>query len=296
MRSESWRVGFAEADITPENNEAFLSGFGRPRLATGKLAPLVTQALVLEDANERRAVLVTADVTGFDRTTVDAVRYRLERDFAIEPAAVMLAASHTHFGPGVQLQNQWFCGMASPWYMARFEQMICDTVGRAVRDLSRAKLRYTAADTAIGCNRRVHDATGHVKTGMAPNLDGCYDRHTPVWLAQRRGPKSDIVVVGHACHPTSVGVLDKWSPDYPGAMRRALTRKRGVHGMFVMGAGGAAKVCHVDRQTGETVFTADPRHSAAAGRKLAQAALVQLDEGELTELPPTLSCAVASGR
>ncbi|MBT6628893.1 MAG: hypothetical protein HOB49_17905, partial [Gemmatimonadetes bacterium] len=108
MRNDSWRVGFAETDITPANNEAFLSGFGRPRFATGKLAPLVTQALALEDADGRRAVLVTADVTGFARTTVDSLRYRLERDFAIEPAAVMLAASHTHFGPGVQLQNQWF--------------------------------------------------------------------------------------------------------------------------------------------------------------------------------------------
>src|SRR5262245_49086550 len=54
-----WRVGYAEADITPAAGEAMLAGFGQPRQVAGTLAPLRAQALAFEDAQGRRALLFT---------------------------------------------------------------------------------------------------------------------------------------------------------------------------------------------------------------------------------------------
>lgn len=286
----TWRVGFAETEITPGNNHAFMSGFGQERYATGKLAPLMAQALVLEDARKRRSIIIAADVAGFERTGIEAMRFRMQRDYRVKPQSVMFCASHTHWGPGIQLQMQFYCGAISPWYTVRLEKMIHETVGRAIKNLSAAQLRYGAADTAIGCNRRVPGKNGRVPHGMRPNPAGHYDRHTPVFHVKRRGRKHDIVLVSHACHPTSTGIFDKWTPDYPGHMRDAIEKHSGAKGMFAMGCGGAAKVCTTDRKTGETVFVADVAGSRRAGRNLAKAVLNVVDNGDMIDLPAQLTC------
>src|SRR5437667_6074859 len=74
--TSGWKVGYAEADITPAPGEAMLAGFGQPRQVTGTLAPLRAQALAFEDGNGRRALLITADVLGFGRASVDVLRRR----------------------------------------------------------------------------------------------------------------------------------------------------------------------------------------------------------------------------
>src|SRR5213593_2483293 len=69
-----WRVGYAEADITPASGEAMLAGFGQPRQVSGTLSPLRAQALAFEDGSGHRALLFTADVLGFGRASVDFLR------------------------------------------------------------------------------------------------------------------------------------------------------------------------------------------------------------------------------
>lgn len=92
-----WRVGFAEADITPAAGEAvMLAGFGTPRVVTGVESPLRAQAVAIEDERGRRVLLFAADVLGFGRTTVDAVRFKLHERHGIPPEAVCFSASHTH--------------------------------------------------------------------------------------------------------------------------------------------------------------------------------------------------------
>jgi hypothetical protein len=291
----SWRAGFAETDMTPANHESFLCAYGMERYATGRIGPLKVQALALEDARKRRSLIVTGDVSGFERTAVDAMRFRFERDYAVKPQSVMFCASHTHFGPGVQLRMLPYCGVANPWYVARFEKMIHATVGRALEDLSAAQVNYGAADTAIGCNRRLPNKTGRVPLGMRPNPDGHYDRHTPVFHVKRRGRKHDIILVSHACHPTSTGVYDKWSPDYPGHMRDEIEKQTGAKGMFAQGCGGDAKVCKVDRKNGETVFVADKAGCRRAGLALAKTALAIVNGGDMIALPAQLVCREKAG-
>lgn len=284
----AWRAGFAETDVTPANHEAFLCAFARERYATGRIAPLLVQALVLEDARKRRALILCGDVSGFERTAVDAMRFRLHRDYGIKPDAAMFCASHTHWGPCVQLRMLPYCGVANPWYVARFEQMIHETVGRALKDLGSAEIRYGAADTAIGCNRRLPGKAGRVPLGMRPNPNGHYDRHTPVVHVRRRGRKPDVILASHACHPTSTGVYDKWAPDYPGHMRAAIESQTGAKGMFAMGCGGDAKVCKVDPSTGQTVFVFDRADSRRAGRALARAVLAVIDADGMINVPSQL--------
>lgn len=292
--ASGWKAGFAEADITPAIGEAMISGFGRERLVTGTLAPLRAQVLALEDAAGRRAVLVTADVLGFGRLSVEALRRRIGETLDVPPSAVCLAASHTHWGPAINERVNFSLGPPAPWYIARLERTILDLAGRACGDLAPAELSYGSCSTRIGMCRRTLDDKGNVL--WRPNPTGSYDDHTPVLRIVRQGTPSEILVVGHACHPTSSGTMNRWSPDYPGAMRDRLEQDRaGCRAMFVMGCGGDAKVVVKNPKTGAPEFANTPEASAAAGERLAAAVRERLEGEPLHPLAAELETRIVTG-
>src|SRR5438046_1111819 len=97
-----WRAGVARVNITPEL-PIWLSGYGgRNKPAAEKLDDLWAKALVLEDAKQHRAVIVTIDLVGIDRELSQAVCRRLEEQFKLPRATVALCTSHTHSGPVIR--------------------------------------------------------------------------------------------------------------------------------------------------------------------------------------------------
>jgi hypothetical protein len=178
--------------------------------------------------------------------------------------------------------------------MSHLEEKILLGVRQALENASAATLEYGALDyRGIGCNRRLPENNG---IAMKPNPEGSFDGHTPVLRVRRASSPRQIIVVGHACHPTSSGPIGKWSPGYPGAMRDALEeRAADTQAMFVQGCGADAKVVRRNSETGAPVFVADPEGAAAAGRKLAVAVRDLLQNGNLTSIPASLACALKSG-
>src|SRR5262245_57280264 len=81
----------------------WMSGYAaRKKPAEGKLTDLWAKALVLEDPRGTRAVLVTLDLVGIDRTLSVAVCNELKKKHGLPREAVLLASSHTHSGPVVR--------------------------------------------------------------------------------------------------------------------------------------------------------------------------------------------------
>lgn len=215
-----WQVGFAAADITPSPGQAMMAGFGRERYAQGDLAPLLSQVLVLRDQDGRTAVLAAADVLGFDDRSVEAMRYKIEALHGIPAKAVCFAASHTHWGPAINYRTNFGIGGLNVWYLARLEETLLRLVAEALDNLAPARIEYGSCEVQIGMCRRLPNEQGKIGWGVHPA--GSYDKHTPVLHVRRERSPRQVVVVGHACHPTSTGLVGKWSPDYPGAMRRRL--------------------------------------------------------------------------
>ena len=58
-----WRIGLARAKITPQQPIA-MSGYGQ-RVSDGVLDDLCAKAMVIEDRNQQRVLLVTADLLFF---------------------------------------------------------------------------------------------------------------------------------------------------------------------------------------------------------------------------------------
>ena len=290
-----WSVGYAEAQITPGAGQVQMSGFGRERYAKGSLAPLLTQILALRDREGRTGVLITADIAGFGRVMTEAIRRSTARKHGIPAENVILAASHTHWGPATRFHATFAAGAPNVWYMGFLEDKILGSVDAALEDLSPATIEYGSIDfRGIGCNRRL-PKDGKITWGPYP--EGSFDGHTPILRVGRGKSPNQLLVVGHACHPTSSGTIEKWTPDYPGAMRDYLAAELPeTKALFVQGCGGDAKVVHEDPQSGKLVFSADPKRSKAAGEKLAKAVLGHLEKGRMIPLAGQLTCSLASGQ
>src|SRR5437879_13882324 len=72
-QEKTWQAGVAKTVITPREY-MWMSGYGgRTKPAEGKVHDLWAKALVLEDAQGKRCVLVTMDLVGIDRALSDEV-------------------------------------------------------------------------------------------------------------------------------------------------------------------------------------------------------------------------------
>jgi dienelactone hydrolase len=289
-----WRIGYAEADITPRQGEAMLAGFGQPRQVAGTLGPLRAQALAFEDGQGHRALLFTADVLGFGRASVDVLRRKIDKAYGIQASAICFNASHTHWGPAINHGMNFALGGLDVWYLGRLEETMLSLAGRALSNVAPSRLEYGACEVHIGMCRRLPNERGEI--GWGPNPTGSYDPHTPVLRITRAQSPKQLVLVGHACHPTSTGNTNAWSPDYPGAMRRKLeSTLEDSRALFLQGCGGDAKVVFLNKATGKIEFAADPRQSEIAGEKLAADVLAYLNKGELIFLEPELEAQLVSG-
>ncbi len=290
-----WSVGYAEADITPAPGHAQMSGYGSERYAQGTHAPLLTQAIVLRDTDARTAILITADIAGFERVMTEAIRRDIARKHKVPAENIILAASHTHWGPATQFHATFAAGGPNVWYMAFLEESILAAVDAAMANLAPAGVEYGAIEfRGFACNRRL-PVNG--KIGWGPYAEGSTDPHTPILRVRRYCPPRQIVIVGHACHPTSSGSMQKWSPDYPGAMRDGIASSLAdTKAVFVQGCGADAKVACKDPKSGQLVFAADPNQAREAGEKLARAALAHLETGLMTPVAASFASSVATGQ
>jgi neutral ceramidase len=289
----AWSFGYAEADITPASGKAMMGGFGRERYSKGTLDPLRAQALAIKDSQGKTVLLLTADVLGFGRVSVDAMRWKLHAKHDLPVDAICFSASHTHWGPAINFQTNFAIGGMNVWYIGWLENTLLELAESALSDLSPATISYGECEMRIGMNRRLPSGNGEIR--MAPNPDGSYDAHTPVVRITRAESPKLVVLVGHACHPTSMGSIERWSADYPGAMRDKLEASfDDCRAVFVMGCGGDAKVLAQDAAEGQYAFASAPEQGRAAGIKLANGVMEVLQQS-MDELSPELHTTIVQG-
>ncbi len=93
------RIGWGEADITPDNAKVELAGQYYQRLATGIHSRIKTVALALEK-NDQQAVMISLDVVGIPPSLQDDVRAAVHHAFPeLAPDRIFLNAIHTHNAP-----------------------------------------------------------------------------------------------------------------------------------------------------------------------------------------------------
>ncbi len=244
-RGQSWQVGTARVNITPEQ-PIQMAGYGsRNHPADGKLTELWGKAVVLDDAAGARGVLITLDLVGIHRDTADRICQRLDSEYSLRREQVAINCSHTHTGPAVghnlaplhylmvPLAQQSLLDEYENWLVDRLVSM----VGQAIGDVTPCSLTWGSGLCTVAVNRRNNPAAEVPQRRAAGNLIGPYDHDVPVLAVRDEQGQLKTIVFGYACHATVLSSR-QWSGDYPGFAQLEVERRYpGVNAMFWAGCG-----------------------------------------------------------
>jgi hypothetical protein len=209
-----------------------LAGYSRRggRASTGAHDPVGVRALVLQDADSTVA-LASCDLLIIDEQLFGEVRRRLRAGGLPDDAVLLVAATHTHSGPGAY-GAKFFEKVSMGHFQPEVFDEIAGTISRTILEAAKqpepVRVAYGAAKTE-----------GLVLNRM--EQDGEVDPEISVISLHRAGAQAPLaVIVNFAAHPTSMGSSNfEMSADYPGAVVAELGRRYpGAAVLFFAGAVG----------------------------------------------------------
>jgi len=238
--SSEWKAGVARRIITPQQSMWAAGYAARDHQTDSILHDLWVKVLAIEDAEGSRAVLISADVLGFPKELSDRIRDRLEKEYKLSRAQIILSGTHTHSGPVLEdaLYDIYPLNDRDipiiEHYSGNLENQIVALAGEALSSMEPVRIYAQNGVTRFQVNRRNNDAsTLHAQS----ELKGPSDHAVPVIKVVDQQGDLMAVTFGYACHPT---VLDQyeWSGDYPGFSMIELEKLYpGTTAMFFSGAG-----------------------------------------------------------
>lgn len=244
---EPWKAGAASAVITPDQ-PMWMAGYGgRDKPATGKRTDLFAKALVLEDAEGNRGLILTMDLVGIGRSFSLSLTEALEEAYGFERDEIALATSHTHSGPvvGRNLGPLHYFSVDPEQqkkiddYIIFLKEKLLAVTGDALAGLEPARLQHGSGTCTFAVNRRENkpyaDVPAHREKGL---LKGPVDHDVPVLTVRDKQGDLLAILFGYACHATVLQATE-WNGDYPGYAQAALEeRYPGTVALFWAGCGG----------------------------------------------------------
>lgn len=239
---DSWKAGVAKTKITPPQL-MWMSGYGsRDRPADGTLIDLWAKALVLEDAEGQRALLITLDLVGISGDLSTAICDRIQERHALKRSQIALATSHTHSGPVVGGLTRFIYFLDDQQdrlvdeYVTFFSEQVVAVVDEAMQDIAPATLQHGMGQASIAVNRRNNSEVNVPKLRKDGQLQGPVDHELPVLSVHRDGA-CQAIVFGYACHSTALDIY-QWSGDWPGFAQLEIEKRHpGAIAMFWAGCG-----------------------------------------------------------
>lgn len=285
QHTESWQAGAARINITPDK-PIWQGGYAsREHVSDGKLTELWAKALVIQDANGKKAVFVTMDLIGISKSMSKIIKSRLKNLYDLSDDEVILNTSHTHSGPALVGNLQDIYPMdRKQWddvkqYCDSLENKVVKVIGIAFNKIHPVKIYSGNGVTRFQVNRRNNSEQNMVSLS---ELKGPNDHAVPVLKIVGKNDKLEAVIFGYACHGTVLSGY-KISGDYMGFAQIELEKSYPeAIAMFFQGAAGDQNPL--------------PRRSVALakqyGKELAGAVERVLEE-KMTILTPELKTAYA---
>jgi hypothetical protein len=244
-QAAEWKAGAAKLKITPREH-LWMAGYGsRDKPNEGTLSDLWAKALVLEDGQGHRAVIVSLDLVGIARDLSQAVCAELASKYGLERSQILIACSHTHSGPVVghnlrpthyELRDDHQRQLIDQ-YAVELQRNIVAVVGEAIRSMKASQVFWGDGTAGFAVNRRENKEPDVPKLIAEGKLKGPVDHDVPVLAAKDADGRLTALVVGYACHATVLNGYD-WSADWPGYAQTELEKAHpGCTALFVAGCG-----------------------------------------------------------
>jgi hypothetical protein len=221
--ADDLHAGAAKIDITPPVGFPMWGYAARHDApSVGVRDPLHARVLVLS-VGKTRLALVSLDLgRAPTRASTAAIHKKVKEDADI--GHLFLAASHTHHGPVLELDN--WPNPKKP-YVKELERKLIAAIVQATKDLRPARLG--AASRQLNLNRNRHS--------RLPNKP--VDRELVVVRVEDSAGKIIAHLVQFAAHPVMLDTRErKFSADFPGPMARLVEKETGGVCLFLQGAAG----------------------------------------------------------
>lgn len=283
--TQGWKAGVARVVITPGQSQ-WMAGYSfRTEPSQGKLHDLWAKALFLEDADGRKAVLITTDLLGMTKEITNRICNQLKQKHGLSPAQIMINSSHTHSGPVLQnaLTDIYPSDSMNVKRIVKYtkwlEEKIVNLVSEACRSMEPVRIYSDNGIARFQVNRRINKISTPLEL---TELRGPNDFAVPVIKVENLSGKVKAIAFGYACHATVLSI-NLWSGDYPGFAQIELEKRYpGSTALFFQGAGADQNPL--------------PRRTVALaqqyGRDLASAVECTVNDG-MRELAPQLKTSYA---
>ena len=239
-----WQIGIGKASISPQNG-VWLAGYGKKRVAYGKIHDLWAKVIALKDMNGQRVVMVTTDHMGMSKTIYERLFNTLQQRFKLDRSQFMLTFSHNHCGPCLEddLVDYYPSDQQQKHlvteYTAWMEAQIIAAVDEALGSWQSCELLQGEGKCTFAVNRRDNkEAEVPEMLANGVSLKGAVDHYVPVLAAKAPGGHYLALLFGYACHPTTLD-FNTWCGDYPGFAQINLESSHpGTAAMFFNACGG----------------------------------------------------------
>ena len=271
------KAGVANVNITPPVGVPMSGYAARKGLSQGVHDELYAKALVLDD-DEQRIALVISDLLYLDEDFTESVRRLIEESTGISGQNVMVAVTHTHAGPVGSCLNLMY-RLEDEAVVNRIKGMRSFVEDlRSVLERKIAGAVYIAAqnmvDAGIGVGKGLVHAVGTNRRDPRDPMD------PEVGVIRIEDLESNVkaVLYNFTCHPTVLSAENLlFTADYPGYASRVIEEtKKGVVALFTNGALGDISTRFTRR---EQTF----REAERLGTILAAEVLKTLEQTETTD-------------
>ncbi len=224
-----FKAGIASVVITPDR-PMWMAGYAaRTKPSEGKVHDLYAKALALEDAQGQKLVIVTVDLIGINLEMRHWLEKEVDRRYKLDPAELLINASHTHSGPVLRksadsIYGHSFYGLTPEQlqqcneYSENLQQKLVRLIGKALDKMTPARLACTHGQAGFAMNRRSKSGSSYQ---ISPNPDAPVDHDVPILRID--GPNGELraVLFGYACHNTTLSFY-QFCGDYSGFAQQYL--------------------------------------------------------------------------
>jgi hypothetical protein len=236
-----YKAGTASEVITP-NEPLWLAGYAaRTEPATGKISELNAAALSLQDEAGGWLVIASVDLIAVTKAIADPVYDAVQRQIGLPRERIILAATHTHYGPEFRDDKTLFFNVPAE-YAARLASVRTRIIDALVRVIVAAtknqvpvRLYARRASASFAHNRRREG----VKGGNPSPLD-TLDHDVPILdVVHDSTGLRKAIVFGYACHNTTLPPEDcRYCSDWAGTAKEHLqSAHAGSTAIFITGCG-----------------------------------------------------------
>lgn len=236
------KIGHARNEITPPLGVP-MGGYSSrgDKGATAIESPLYADACYIEQ-NDLRVVLITVDLASVMESWSTPIRAEISKRLGIPTSHVLVAASHTHFGPATGEKAH---DLHAGWLNA-LKLKLVDVACRAAAQTQDVTLSVGTGDfSRVAYNRRPVRADGTCCTAytLPPPEENltfrAIDPKQTVLRFNATNGQLALILVSTPMHAVVGGAnFYAISPDYPGMLRHALEQVYQVPVMFAAGTAG----------------------------------------------------------